>query len=109
MASVLIVEPHPEVRELLVRIVGRLGHDALVDDGRAPGGWENVDAVLVEPACEGSIETVAPLVRDRGAALVCVSIYPPAAEATALAPVAYLQKPFSRVDLERALVAALAE
>lgn len=108
MASVLVVEPHPEVRELLVRIVGRLGHDALVDDGRPPDEWEDVAAVLVEPACEGSIEAVAPLVRERGAALLCVSIYPPSAESTALAPVAHLQKPFSLVDLERALAAALA-
>ncbi len=109
MAAVLVVEPHPEVRELLVRIVGRLGHEALVDDGRPPGEWEGVDAVLVEPACEGSLEAVAPLVRERGAALLCVSIYPPFAEATALTPAAYLQKPFSLADLERALASALAE
>ena len=109
MANVLIIEPHPEVRELLVRIVHRLGHVVLVDDGRPVTDWEQVDAVLVEPAPEGSLEAIAPLVRERGASLVCVSIYPPSAEVTALAPVAYLQKPFSLVDLERALVAALAE
>lgn len=108
MASVLIFEPHPEVRELLARIVRRLGHVALVDDGRPVAEWERVDAVLVEPASEGSLETIAPL-RERGASFVCVSIYPPSAQATALSPVAYLQKPFSLVDLERALVAALAE
>lgn len=109
MASVLVMEPHPEVRELLVRIVCRLGHDALVDDGRPPDEWGNVDAVLVEPACEGSIEAVAPLVRERGAALVCVSIYPPPAVASPLAPAVYLQKPFSLAELEHALVAALTE
>jgi CheY-like chemotaxis protein len=107
MASVLIVEPHPEVRELLVRIVHRLGHVALVDDGRPAGAWEQVDAVLVEPASTGTLDTIAPLVRERGAALVCVSIYPPPADLAALEPVAYLQKPFSLVDLERAIVTAL--
>jgi hypothetical protein len=107
MASVLVMEPHPEVRELLVRIVRRLGHEALVDDGRPLDEWGPVDAVLLEPAPDGSIEAVAPLVRERGAALVCVSIYPPSADAATLAPVAHLQKPFSLVDLERALVAAL--
>jgi hypothetical protein len=109
MANVLIIEPHPEVRELLVRIVHRLGHVPLIDDGRPVARWEDVDAVLVEPALEGSLELIVPLVREQGAALVCVSIYPPSAEAAALEPVAYLQKPFSLVDLERALVAALVE
>jgi DNA-binding response OmpR family regulator len=109
MASVLIVEPHPEVRELLVRIVRRLGHVALVHDGRPVGEWDRIDAVLVEPGPAGSLDTIVPLVRERGAALVCVSIYPPSADVAALEPVAYLQKPFSLVDLERALVAALVE
>ncbi len=105
--KVLVVEPHPEVRELLVRIVRRLGHEVMVDDGRPAGDWPGVDAVLLEPALEGSVEAVATIVRDDGAALVCVSIYPPSDDALALGPVAYLQKPFSLVELERALVAAL--
>jgi hypothetical protein len=108
MASILVFEPHPEVRELLVRIVRRLGHDALVHDGRPAAEWERVDVVLVEPAPEEALEAVASLVHERGAALVCVSINPPSEAASALAPIAYLQKPFSLADLEDALGAALA-
>ena len=107
MATVLVIEPHPEVRELLVRIVRRLGHDVVIDDGRHAAEWGHLDAVVIEPAPEGTIEAIAPLVREGGAALVCVSIYPPSEQTRALNPVAYLQKPFSLVDLERALVAAL--
>ena len=104
MARVLVVESHPEVRDLLARITRRLGHDAVFpgpgDDG------VHVDAVLLEPAAEGALETATPALRS-GAALVCVSILPASRETLALTPVAYLQKPFSLVELERAILSAL--
>jgi CheY-like chemotaxis protein len=109
MASVLVVEPHAEVRELLVRIVRRLGHEALVHDGRSPSGREHVDVVILEPAQEGSLEAVEPLVREQRAALVCVSIFPATERTAALAPVAHLQKPFSLAELEHALAAAVTQ
>jgi hypothetical protein len=42
VARVLICEPHPEVRELLSRIVVRLGHDPVLDDAELGP----VDAIL---------------------------------------------------------------
>jgi CheY-like chemotaxis protein len=108
MASIVVFEPHPDVRELLVRVVRRLGHEAHVDDGRPAAEWERVDAVVVEPAPDGKVDTVAAMVREHGAALVCVSIYPPSPAVAALGPVAHLQKPFSVAELEDALGAALA-
>ncbi len=39
--------------------------------------------------------------------VVCVSIYPPSDETRSFEPVAFLHKPFSLVDLERAIVEAL--
>jgi CheY-like chemotaxis protein len=97
MASVLVVEPHPEVRELLVRVVRRLGHEVVEDRGSS-----QVDVVVLEPAADGALEGVAPAL-DRGAALVCVSILPPAPGPRHPSLVAHLQKPFSLAQLERAL------
>ena len=48
MAEILIPEPHPEVRDLLVRIVQRLGHEAVVM--RATLTAAVADVVLLEPA-----------------------------------------------------------
>jgi CheY-like chemotaxis protein len=106
VARVLVIEPHSEVRELLLRIVRRLGHEAVVDDGSASPDWIGIDVVLVEPAAEGALDVAANVGRASGATVVCVSIYPPSEQALALRPIAYLQKPFSLVELERALVTA---
>src|SRR3972149_649504 len=46
VARVLIIEPHDEVRDLLARVVRRLGHEVIFP-GAEPG---LVDAVIVEPA-----------------------------------------------------------
>jgi CheY-like chemotaxis protein len=105
MARILIVEPHPEVRELLARIVSRLGHDPVVHDPDANDGYE-VDIVLVEPVHWDGIEIARSAQRRTGARVVCVSISPPTEEALALSAV-HLLKPFSLADLERALLSAL--
>jgi hypothetical protein len=55
VARVLICEPHPEVRELLSRIVVRLGHDPVLDDAELGP----VDAILLEPAHAPSVERAA--------------------------------------------------
>jgi CheY-like chemotaxis protein len=108
MAQILILEPHPEVRDLLVRIVRRMGHDPIVPEGSRDAELPVADVILLEPA-EGEALTLAGAVRDRhGPSVVCVSIYPPSESALALEPVAYLQKPFSLLELERALVTAIA-
>jgi len=107
MVKILIIEPHPEVRDLLVRIVARLGLEPVTYRGAGAHDLAEIGVVLVEPAALNGIE-VARLARQKaGAATVCVSIYPPSDETRALDPVAYLVKPFSLVELERALLAAL--
>ena len=105
MARVLICEPHPEVRELLCRVVIRLGHDPVLEDAElAP-----VDAILLEPAHPPSVERAQAFRAANGETpLVCASIELPDAGSRQLGPVAFLVKPFALPDLERALTRALA-
>jgi CheY-like chemotaxis protein len=104
MARVLICEPHPEVRELLCRIVARLGHDPVLEDAElAP-----VDAILLEPAHAPSVERAQAFRATNGETpVVCTSIELPDAGSRRLGPVAFLVKPFALPDLEAALKRAL--
>jgi hypothetical protein len=105
VARVLICEPHPEVRELLSRIVVRLGHDPVLDDARLG----RVDAILLEPAHPPSVERAAAFKAvDETTPVVCASIDLPNAGTRRLRPVSYLVKPFALPDVERALSQALA-
>jgi CheY-like chemotaxis protein len=105
MARVLIAEPYPEVRELLSLIVRRLGHSTVFQGDDLPG---HVDVMLAEPAANGSLELAHSL---RGLRpelpIVVVSFLPQPATWTALAPAAYVLKPFTVVQLEAAVSAAL--
>ena len=105
VARVLICEPHPEVRELLCRIVVRLGHDPILEDAElAP-----VDAILLEPAHAPSVERAQAFRATNGRTpVVCTSIELPDAGTRRLAPIAFLVKPFALPDLEAALTNALA-
>jgi hypothetical protein len=108
MARVLINEPHPDVQSLLGLVVRRLGHEPVLSDGTREQLLD-VEAYVFEPGDEVALglavwaRTHAPAV-----ALVCTSIFPPSAETDALAPLAYLVKPFPLHRLESALRAALA-
>jgi hypothetical protein len=104
MARVLICEPHPEVRELLCRIVVRLGHDPVLEDAElAP-----IDAILLEPAHAPSVERAQAFRAANGdTPVVCTSIELPDAGSRRLAPIAFLVKPFALPDLEAALTRAL--
>ncbi len=105
VAKIVVSEPQEEVRELLLRVVARLGHEGL-----AYGSEHDLDgagALLLEPAAAEAAEA-ASVARACGVPVVCVSIYPPSDETRALEPVAFLHKPFAIVDLERAIVEALA-
>jgi DNA-binding response OmpR family regulator len=105
MARILIVEPHPEVRDLLVRIVERLGHTGVrLEDDQF--GDAAADAALLEPGDEDALEVARDL-HDRGMPLVCVSIHPRSPEVEALEPAAYVLKPFALSEIERAIDAAL--
>jgi hypothetical protein len=102
---VLICEPHPEVRELLSRIVVRLGHDPVLDDADlAP-----VDVILLEPAHAPSVERAQAFrAVNSETPIVCASLEFPDAGSRRLAPIAYLVKPFALPDLEHAISRALA-
>ena len=101
----LICEPHPEVRELLRRIVVRLGHEAVLDDA----ALGDVDAIVLEPAHSPSIERAQAFRAVTGdVPLICASIDLPNGGTKRLEPVAYLVKPFALPDIEAALTQALA-
>jgi hypothetical protein len=104
VARVLICEPNPEVKELLCRIVVRLGHDPVLEDAElAP-----VDAILLEPAHPPSVERAQAFRAANGETpVVCASIEFPDAGSRRLEPVAFLVKPFALPDLEAALRRAL--
>jgi CheY-like chemotaxis protein len=56
MARVLILEPDAEVRELIGRVVSRLGHEALAParpPRRAPAG---IEAIILEPDWPAGLE-----------------------------------------------------
>jgi hypothetical protein len=104
VARVLICEPHPEVRELLRRVVVRLGHEPLLDDAALDG----VDAIVLEPAHAPSVERAQAFRGANGETpIVCASIELPDAGSRRLNPVAYLVKPFALPDLEHAIRSAL--
>ena len=107
MAQILIAEPYPEVRDLLVRIMHRLGHNPVCANGSRPDAAE-FDLLLLEPSFPGGAELARELREGRpDLPIVCVSIYPPSDEVAALEPAAYLQKPFGLAQLEDAVTAAI--
>jgi hypothetical protein len=103
VGRVLICEPHAEVRELLRRVVVRLGHEPMLDEARL----QPVDAILLEPAHPPSVERARAFrAADGNTPIICASIELPDAGSRRLEPFAYLVKPFALPDLESALVAA---
>jgi O-succinylbenzoate synthase len=103
---VLICEPYPEVRELLRRIVVRMGHEAVLDDA----ALGEVAAIVVEPAHTGSVERAQAFRAVAGdVPVICASIELPNGGTKRLEPVAHLLKPFSLPDMEAALNRALGE
>jgi DNA-binding response OmpR family regulator len=104
VARILILEPHPEVRHLLVLVARRLGHEAVPGDENVD--FSTFDACVLEPAVPGGLDLVRAL-HAAGVAAVCVSIFPRSHELRALEPAAYLQKPFALTELEQALADAV--
>ena len=102
----LICEPHPEVRELLKRIVTRLGHEPVLDDA----ALGDVEAIVVEPAHTPSVERAQAFRAVAGdVPVICASIDFPNGGTKRLQPVAHLVKPFALPDIEAALTQALAQ
>jgi DNA-binding response OmpR family regulator len=104
VARVLICEPHPEVRELLRRVVVRLGHEPMLEDA----ALQQVDAILLEPAHAPSVERARAFrAADDHTPIVCTSTELPDTGSRRLSPIAYLVKPFALPDLEHAITRAL--
>jgi CheY-like chemotaxis protein len=103
MPRILIAEPYPEIRELLTHVVTNLGFEpVLMDAGQEQ--LPETDVMLLEPALPGGVELAQSLRKARpDLPIVCVSIYPATAEIVALAPLAYLLKPFALTALQTAL------
>jgi two-component SAPR family response regulator len=91
---------------LLELLVLRLGHRPLGPADLVAG--EEPGLVLLEPASQAALDQIRAL-RRRIVQLpiVCVSTLATSSEADALRPAAYLVKPFTRSQLERAVQAAL--
>jgi len=108
MPRILVCEPYPEIRELLAHIVGGLGFEpVLYRDGDAVP--PDVGVLLLEPALSGGVELAREIrARNPACPIICVSIYPPTPETSALAPFAYLMKPFALAELQRTLQEAVA-
>ena len=89
-----MLEPDRDVFELIELILRVAGYTVVAD-------VESADAVIVDPAYPELFERAAELKRRHPRLrVVCVSIAPPQPHVVeALAPSAYLQKPFGRGEL----------
>src|SRR4029079_4217341 len=101
MARVLICEPHDDITALLELVVRRLGHEPVLYTGGRPEQI-GVAAAVTEPGEEAGIR-IAESLRSRNVPVLFTSIYPADNDVLALAPAAYLVKPFPLYALERAL------
>ena len=104
VARVLIGDPYPEIRELLVHIVGSMGHEPVVPEELDGNGLGHLDVVIFEPGSSAMLDLAREARRARPEVqCVCLSIYPPDDDALALGPVDYFLKPFSLAALQRAI------
>jgi CheY-like chemotaxis protein len=107
MAKILVSEADPDVRRLLVLLLERLGHEAIVlePDVAVP---PCADLLLVEPESPACLEQ-ARLVRAYCPALpvLALNALPDDGDFLTRGPLGYLQKPFSvetmRTTVQRAL------
>jgi CheY-like chemotaxis protein len=101
MVNVLVSEPHEEIRELIRHVIAGMNW-AAVDDP------QDSDLLLLEPGWPVGLDLARRLRAERpDLPIVCVSIYPRREDADGIAPNAYLVKPFSVTELQRALREAL--
>jgi hypothetical protein len=104
-ATILLSEVDPDVRRLLVVLIERLGHEALVldPDVEVP---PSADLLLVEPESAIGLEH-ARLVRAYfpNLPVLCMNALPEAGSFLTRGPLGYLQKPFT-VDVMRKTVQA---
>lgn len=105
MARVLIYEPEPDLRLFVADAVRELGHVVQLASERAQAAPD----VLVVAVGAGMASFVARLREDHPTLpVVCAGTLPADVEVNAVGSVAYLIKPFTLQDLDRALIKALA-
>jgi DNA-binding response OmpR family regulator len=110
MGRVLILEPDAEVRELIRRVVSRLGHEPLAPARMPAHIPAALDAVVLEPAWEPALELARRLREgDPKLPVVFESIEPWTPEFESLRPLRYLVKPFGLRELEEAIQAVGAD
>lgn len=105
---ILVAEPSPDVRELLVRAIEESGHRAEIWQGEPAGPPASLDLLMGEPADPSVLALAHALRRTRpDLPIVWVSVVPPSRATRALSPSAHLVKPFSLAELGAAIQAAL--
>lgn len=106
MARIAVHEPVQETRELLERLLHRLGHEVVIPAGDDPA---RIDALVFEAGSDAGRATARRLRDARpGLALVACSAQPVGRALTELGPLEALVQPFSPAQLARALDGALA-
>ena len=106
MGRILILEPQPEIRDLVAHVVTRLGHVALT---QVADQYDDIDAIVLEPESLHGLAVAHQLhARFPELPIVCESIAPPGPKTSDLNPAAYLLKPFGLDELELVLMSALA-
>jgi DNA-binding response OmpR family regulator len=109
---ILISEPHPLVRQMLTRMIQRLGYVPLIARPTSTADQlEDADVLVAELAAPLGV-TLAQAARwaDPPLPVVCASVAAPPAELAKLGvqPVGALVKPFSSLQLDAAIMRALA-
>jgi CheY-like chemotaxis protein len=108
MASILLSEADPDVRRLLVVLLERLGHEAIVLEGGVATP-PPADLMLLEPAAPDRLEQARAIRADQPSLpVVCVSVLPYEARFLAQGPLGHLTKPFTAAELDDVIEAALA-
>jgi DNA-binding NtrC family response regulator len=110
MARILICESHDAVRQLLERMVARLGHEPIAVRVPGPEELASADVFVLEPAAPiGATMAQAASVIDPSLPLICASVVEPPTDLAMLGVVfaASLVKPFTLEQLSAAIERAL--
>lgn len=103
MARILVAEPHPETRELLERLVARLGHEVV-----ARKDADAAQILVFDPAARWAVGMARRLRREHGCALIACATRPgDLTDGEALATAADLCQPFEPDQLAWAIGQAL--